>query len=233
MASRDQNPLAPALAAGGALLLFIGLLLNWFSLDVKAQGQTLSIGVARPDVAVLLLVLAIAAAAAIAAGRFRGMLSGQSAVLAGLGAVTFLYILVNIIKKPQLLDLTQTAFDEAQKQAGAQIAAAGADFSVGIGPGLWIALVGSLLLLAAGLVEILGVGSGARTPAGATLAPRGPGGPGGPAGGGAAPPPPPPTPAQPATPPPPADRTPGWQPDPYGQARLRYWDGNSWTQHTG
>jgi hypothetical protein len=24
----------------------------------------------------------------------------------------------------------------------------------------------------------------------------------------------------------------GWHPDPYGQARLRYWDGSSWTDHT-
>ena len=24
----------------------------------------------------------------------------------------------------------------------------------------------------------------------------------------------------------------GWHPDPYGQARLRYWDGSGWTEHT-
>jgi hypothetical protein len=24
----------------------------------------------------------------------------------------------------------------------------------------------------------------------------------------------------------------GWHPDPYGQARLRYWDGTRWTEHT-
>ena len=24
----------------------------------------------------------------------------------------------------------------------------------------------------------------------------------------------------------------GWHPDPHGQARLRYWDGSSWTEHT-
>lgn len=24
----------------------------------------------------------------------------------------------------------------------------------------------------------------------------------------------------------------GWHPDPYGQARLRWWDGSQWTQHT-
>jgi hypothetical protein len=24
----------------------------------------------------------------------------------------------------------------------------------------------------------------------------------------------------------------GWHPDPHGQARLRYWDGSQWTEHT-
>ena len=34
--------------------------------------------------------------------------------------------------------------------------------------------------------------------------------------------PPPPQGAQPAD----------WYPDPHGQARLRYWDGQRWTEHT-
>jgi hypothetical protein len=25
---------------------------------------------------------------------------------------------------------------------------------------------------------------------------------------------------------------PGWHPDPHGQARLRYWNGVAWTEHT-
>src|SRR4051812_4989989 len=150
MQPRSQTPLAPGLAAGGALLLFISLLLNWFTLDVKAQGQTLSVGVARPDTGVLLLTLVIAAAAAIAVARFRGAIEGRDEVLTALGAVALLYVLVNIIKKPQLLDLTTGAFNEAKDQAGAQISAAGADFGVGLGPGIWVALVGSLLLLGAG-----------------------------------------------------------------------------------
>jgi len=31
--------------------------------------------------------------------------------------------------------------------------------------------------------------------------------------------------------PPPADRTPGWHPDPEGGAERRYWDGGAWTAH--
>ncbi|WP_367281253.1 DUF2510 domain-containing protein [Demequina lignilytica] len=43
----------------------------------------------------------------------------------------------------------------------------------------------------------------------------------------AAPPPPPPP------PPPPADAKPAdWYADPKGEARLRYWDGARWTEHT-
>ena len=30
----------------------------------------------------------------------------------------------------------------------------------------------------------------------------------------------------------PAQSPPGWHPDPHGQARLRWWDGSQWTQHT-
>jgi hypothetical protein len=45
-------------------------------------------------------------------------------------------------------------------------------------------------------------------------------------------PPPPAAPAQPAgPPPPPPGGTPDWYPDPYGQKRLRYFDGNQWTDH--
>jgi hypothetical protein len=45
---------------------------------------------------------------------------------------------------------------------------------------------------------------------------------------------PPPQPAQPEPPPQPAESLPAadWYDDPYGQTRLRYWDGQSWTQHT-
>jgi Protein of unknown function (DUF2510)/Domain of unknown function (DUF4234) len=53
---------------------------------------------------------------------------------------------------------------------------------------------------------------------------------------GTAAPPPPSTATPPAPPPPPpqpAAQTPAdWYPDPTGQARLRYWDGTTWTHHT-
>jgi hypothetical protein len=231
MSPTSQNPLAPALAALGALLLFISLLLNWFSLDVKAQGQELSVGIARPDTAVLLLVILAGGAGLIAAGRFRGTVSGKSELIAGLGAIAFIYVLVNFFKKPQLLDLIQSGFDEAQERAGQQISEAGADFGIGLGPGLWIALVGSLLLLGAGLWEVLGAGGGARGGLAAGAQP-GVGAP----GAGPTPPPgastPTPSPTQTVGAPAPPDRSAGWKPDPYGQAQMRYWDGASWTEHT-
>src|SRR3954447_15011733 len=164
MNPRSQTPLAPLLAAGASLLLFISLLLNWFSIDVKAQGQDLSVGVARPDTGTLLLILIAGAAALIAIGRMRGMVEGKAALLTGLGAVALLYVLVNIIKKPQLLDVLTNAFDKAKDQAGAQISSAGADFGIGLDAGIWIALLGSLLLLGAGLSELLGSGAGRGGP---------------------------------------------------------------------
>jgi hypothetical protein len=240
MQPKTENPLTPPLALGGAGLLLISLFLNWFSLEAGAQGQNVSLGFARPDTAVLLLVIVIALAAGIGAGRMRGTLSGQSALLSVAGGVAVLYVVVNLIKKPQLLDLASSAFDEAKKQAGGQLG--GADFSVGIEIGVILALLGSLLVLAAGLMEMLGAGGGggAGRGAGAGVGPGtgggiGAGGPAGPPAAAA-----PPAAAQPPAgggagggAPAPADRNPGWQPDPYGQARLRYWDGNAWTEHTG
>jgi hypothetical protein len=228
MAQRDNNPLVPALAAGGALLLFISLLINWYSVEGSAQGLSESIGVARPDTATLLLALIAGAAGLVAVRRFRGPTHGKSGsgLLAGLGLAAFLYVLANLIKKPQLLDLLSTAFDKVQEQAGAQLPE-GTDFGVGLGPGLWIALLGSLLLLGAGASELGNRAGGAQT-AGAVPAPGGfsapPSGP--PAAGGGA------QATTAGTPAPPADPSAGWKPDPYGQAAQRYWDGTAWTQHT-
>jgi hypothetical protein len=233
MSSSNQNPAAPALAAGGALLLLISLFVNWFSLDAGAQGQNVSVGFARPDVATVLLVGVIAVAVYVAAGRFRGTLAGQSGLLVGAGAAALLYVIVNIIKKPQLLDLATTAFDEAKKQAGGSIPG-GADLSVGLGIGLWLALLGSLLVLGAGLMEQMAGSStgGAKARPGGGIGAGGPpspspgvgAGPGPAAASGGA--------TTAGNAPAPSDRNPGWQPDPYGQARLRYWDGSSWTEHT-
>jgi Protein of unknown function (DUF2510) len=45
------------------------------------------------------------------------------------------------------------------------------------------------------------------------------------------PPPEPPAPEPEPELPPPADRTPGWHPDPEGGPERRYWDGEAWTAH--
>jgi hypothetical protein len=47
----------------------------------------------------------------------------------------------------------------------------------------------------------------------------------------APPPPDPPAPEPEPELPPPADRTPGWHPDPAGGPDRRYWDGEAWTAH--
>ena len=231
MNQNNENPLTPPLALGGALLMLISLFINWFSLDADAQGQDVSLGFARPDTAVLLFVIVIAVAVTVGFGRMRDLLRGHSTLLTAAGLAAFLYTLVTLIKKPQLLDLASSAFDEAKEQAGGQLG--GADFGVGTDIGLYVALLGTLLVLGAGLMEMLGKGNGSGNTAGRT---------GG--GLGAGPPSPPPPAAGGATQiggapaaaaggaPPPADRSPGWQPDPHGQARLRYWDGNAWTEHT-
>jgi hypothetical protein len=241
MAPKSNNPLAPALAAGGALLLIISLFLDWFSLDVSIPGAPKALtddlpGIARPDTATLLLAAAAGVAIIIAIGRFRGTIAGKADVLAGLGAATLIYALINLIKKPQLLDLVESSVDKAISSARAtgQEIPDGADFTFGIGIGLIIALLGAALLLAAGLMEMLGSGGGARAGAATGGLGAGSGGQGGysspPAGGGGA------TTVQPTaggTAPPPTDGSAGWKPDPYGQAQMRYWDGASWTEHTG
>jgi uncharacterized RDD family membrane protein YckC len=43
---------------------------------------------------------------------------------------------------------------------------------------------------------------------------------------------PPPPGVQPQQPPQGGGQAPNWYPDPQGQARLRYWDGQRWTEHT-
>jgi Protein of unknown function (DUF2510) len=47
----------------------------------------------------------------------------------------------------------------------------------------------------------------------------------------AAPPPPPPPASSTPAPPPPSNKKADWNPDPTGRHELRYWDGNTWTQH--
>jgi hypothetical protein len=234
MAPRANNPLAPALAAGGALLLFISLILNWYSLDATIPGGgDQSLDVARPDTATLLLAAIAGAAALVAVGRFRGTVTGKAELFAGLGAGALLFMIVNIIKKPQLLDLIENAFDKAKSLGGSNLPN-GVDFGVGLGAGIWIALLGSLLLLGAGLSEMLGGGGGTRVAGAGPAASQGDPPPPAVGGGGA------PqgattvqqSPAAGGAPPPPPDRSAGWKPDPYGQAQMRYWDGSAWTQHT-
>jgi hypothetical protein len=106
--------------------------------------------------------------------------------------------------------------------------------------GFILAAIGAGAILAGGILAERSPSLGVANPAaaGGPLAGVGPGAPGGGIGGGQAggyggqpastPAAQPQTTAQPAGGGQPAD----WYPDPRGEKRLRYWDGNQWTDHT-
>jgi hypothetical protein len=106
--------------------------------------------------------------------------------------------------------------------------------------GIFLAVLASIAILVGGWfaerrpAQTVTLGGGAPAGGGYGPPPVGPG-----AGAAAQPPaqqpaysPPPaaPPPAQ-AAPPPPPGGTPDWYPDPRGEKRLRYFDGNQWTDH--
>jgi len=123
-------------------------------------------------------------------------------------------------------------------------------FSIKTGIGVYMALVGSLLVFVAGLLDSVVNATGPRAPKPAPAAPAAgtppaPAAPASPAAGGE-------TQAAPATgggetqvaptpgggetaagTPIPEQAAPaGWHPDPHGQASERYWDGSQWTDQT-
>ena len=105
--------------------------------------------------------------------------------------------------------------------------------------GFILAAIGSLAILAGGILAERSPNLGVANPAaaGGPLAGVGPGGGGGGYGGGSAPPPaaaaPAAAPAQPQAAAPASGGQPAdWYPDPRGEKRLRYWDGSQWTDHT-
>jgi hypothetical protein len=102
------------------------------------------------------------------------------------------------------------------------------EFSLdGHGIGYWLHVIGAVALTSAGLMALI---DSLQAPRAATVAQPAPG----PATAGPAPPAPAPPapPAAAASPQAPAGTPAGWMPDPWGEARLRYWDGSEWTGAT-
>jgi len=242
------------IAGGGALVLFISLFLDWYKVEIKGFGganiggaseggnafDALGIG---PVFLVLVAVVVIGIVIVRALGAEpAGLPVPLSTIILGLGALATLYILFRILVLPDgdIPDALEDAVD------------------FGRSFGIFLALLSALAITAGGFLSarergeaVPGVDGGLGGPAtGAGGGPLGAGQPagggyagqpagGGPLGGqpaggapaagaGAAP-------AAGAADPgagaggnPPAD----WYDDPRGEARLRYWDGQQWTDQT-
>jgi hypothetical protein len=220
------------IAAGGALVLFISLFLDWYNVSVEglgglgdaSQGGNAFDALGFGPIFLLLVALAVIAIVVMRAlgAEPAGLPVPLSTIILGLGALAALYVLFRLLVVPDG-DVPEAAEDFV-------------DFGRSIG--IFLAFLATLAITAGGFLSArergeavpgvdgglgsggagggpLGGGQPAATPAGAGTAPAagGPAPAGGAAAGG----------GQPA---------PDWYPDPQGQARLRYWDGSQWTDQT-
>jgi hypothetical protein len=220
------------IAAGSAAILFISLFLNYYKVEVKGFGQTLSDGISAwdafsvGDLFLLLVVIVVIAVVVIrATGATVSVPVPLSQVVLVAGGLATLYILYRIINSPAPSGLPD-----------------GIDVKRSIG--IFLGFLAAIGITAGGFLSarergdaIPGVGgAGFGGGAGSPLGGGQPGG--GYQGGGyqqqATPAAQPATAAQPAAAQPAAASSPkaDWYPDPQGQARLRYWDGTQWTDQT-
>ena len=242
------------IAAGGALVLFISLFLDWYTIEVEnlPGADTGANAWDALDIGSLLLLLLVLVTLAVVVMRalgtgIQGLPVPLSTIVLGLAAVSLLYILFRLINPPGDTE----------------------GFDIGRGIGIFLALLATLAIAAGAFLSarergeaVPGVGGGHGAGAGGPLGGGGQSA-GGPLGGGQ------PVGGQPvggqpvggqpvgggqtavATPTggdpagggatqvggdaagqaggsPKAD----WYPDPEGKARLRYWDGTQWTDQT-
>ena len=233
------------IAGGGAVVLFISLFLDWYKVKFKGFGgsnigaqsgggnafDALGIG------PVFLLIVALAVIAIVVvralAAEPAGLPVPLSTIILGLGALAALYTLFRLLVTP--VDVPDALEDSVD---------------VGRSIGVFLAFLSTLAITAGGFLSarergeaVPGVDGGLGTGAGG--GPLGGGQPaaGGPLGGGAPGAGAPAAGAGPvggATATAPAAQTggtggnpaPDWYEDPRGEARLRYWDGQQWTDQT-
>jgi hypothetical protein len=244
------------IAGGGAVVLFISLFLNWYKVELKGFGGA-NLGGASESasgwealgpgdiflVLIVIVVIAIVVMRALGAAP-AGLPVPLSTVILGLGALAALYTLFRIFSIPHG-DVPDAVEDAV-------------DFSRSIG--VFLAFLSTLAITAGGFLSarergeaVPGVEGGVGGPAGG--AGGGPLGTGQPAGGAYAGQPAAgqPVGGQPAGGAPaggaPAagaasagaadpgagaggNPPPDWYDDPRGEARLRYWDGQQWTDQT-
>jgi hypothetical protein len=231
------------IAAGGAVVLFISMFLDWYKVEFKGLGGTgigaTSAGGSAWDtlgIGKIILLLVVLGVIAIVVVRATGTAVPQlpaplSTIILGLGGLAVLYTLFRLIVIPH--GDVPSGLDDA------------IDFGRGIG--VFLAFLSALAITAGGFLSarergeaVPGVDgnlSGGGGPLGGGQ-PVGGQPAGGPAYGG-----------QPAVSPPATTAGAGaapaaaaaaaaggpkadWYPDPQGQARLRYWDGTQWTDQT-
>jgi hypothetical protein len=240
------------IAGGGAVVLFISLFLDWYSVSVKGAGKFGNLGGGNAfdslGIGPLFLLLVALVVIAIVVMRALGQETPQlpvplSTVILGLGALAALYVLFRLLVTPSVDGNALVNSDS---------------FDVGRSFGIFLAFLSTLAITAGGFLSarergeaVPGVGGpigggvggsplGGGQPAGGPLGGGQPvggqpvgGQPAGgyagqPAGGvgaasaGVA------DPGAQAAGQPKAD----WYPDPEGKARLRYWDGTQWTDQT-
>jgi hypothetical protein len=232
------------IAAGGGLVLFISLFLNWYSVNVKAGGSAFGgSGLSQSEsgtgwealsfIDILLFACAVAAIT-VAILRVANMIPPRGPVspgivLLGVGALATLLVLFRIISIPH----------------GDVPDVPGVDISFGREFGIFLALLAAIAMTIGGW---LGWNEEGRPSPGGAGVGRGGAGPiGGPPQQAYSQPPvqqgPPATQQQPvaqpqqpvqqqAQPPAPASTAKAdWYPDPRGEKRLRYFDGTQWTDH--
>jgi hypothetical protein len=233
------------IAGGAAVVLFISLFLDWYTVSVEGFGNLGGSSAGGSawdalDIGSIFLLLVILAVIAIVVLRALGNEPGGlpvplSTIVLGLGALATLYILFRLLVSP--VDVPD-AFDDA--------------VDVGRGIGIFLGLLAAIAIAAGGFLsarergeDVPGVGGAGLGTGAAGGGPLGGGQPGAggyaqpgagqPAGGQ-------PAAAQPAAAQPAAaepagqaaggNPAPDWYEDPRGEARLRYWDGQQWTDQT-